>query len=123
MSATTLESILLANAMGVRPFEANSRYYMTQTTTFTDADGETVLYLKRRFVPPPETLTRIREHVVQGGDRLDKLAGAYLGDPELFWQICDANRAMQPQDLTETAGVRVVIAMTAAIPGGSSGGG
>ena len=123
MSNSTLESLLLANAMGVRPFGPNSRYHMVETTTFTDTDGETVVHLRRRFVPAPETMTRIREHAVQGGDRLDKLAAQYYGDPELYWQICDANRAMAPQALTATAGVRIVIAMPTGIPGGSSGGG
>ena len=119
--SNTLDSILLANALSVRPFPQNSRYHTIETRTMTRDDGDTVLHLKRRFVPPPETMTPIREHVVQGGDRLDKLAAQFYGDPELFWQICDANRAMQPQDVTETAGAIVIIAMPAGIPGGSGG--
>lgn len=123
MSTPDLESLLLANALGVQPFPANSRYHLVETTTMAGADGAEIVYLKRRFVPAPETMTVIREHSVQGGDRLDKLAARYLGDAELFWQICDANRAMQPQALTETAGVTVVIAMPGGIPGEGSGGG
>lgn len=119
--SSTLESLLLANALSVRPFAPNSRYHTIETTTMARGDGDTVVFLKRRFIPAPETMTAIREHVVQGGDRLDKLAAQFYGDAELYWQICDANRAMQPQDLTETVGVTIVIAMPTGIAGGSSG--
>ena len=30
-------------------------------------------------------------HVVQAGDRIDLLAYRYLGDPTLWWIICDYN--------------------------------
>ena len=33
-------------------------------------------------------------------DRLDVMAAQYLGDPELFWRICDANGAMRPEEFT-----------------------
>jgi len=119
--STSLESILLAGALDVLSFPANSRYHTIQTLTLALPDGDSVVYLKRRFVPAPETMTVIREHAVKGGDRLDKLAGEFYGDPELFWQICDANRAMQPQDLTETAGVDITIAMPSGVVGAGSG--
>ena len=56
---------------------------------------------------PPERFSLLVEHTVTGGDRLDNLAAHYFGDPELFWRICDANRALRPDDLTETAGRRL----------------
>ena len=27
------------------------------------------------------------------GERLDNVAAQYLGDPTLFWRLCDANNA------------------------------
>ena len=33
------------------------------------------------------------------GDRLDLIAAKYLGDPLIFWLICDANGAIDPNDL------------------------
>ena len=33
----------------------------------------------------------------------------YLGDPEQFWRICDANDAMRPDDLTAEVGRRLLI--------------
>jgi hypothetical protein len=38
------------------------------------------------------------------GDRLDNLAARYVGDPEQFWRICDANDIMRPEELTEEVG-------------------
>ena len=46
----------------------------------------------------------MQTHLVADGDRLDLLAHRYLGDPELFWRICDANRALRPEELTREAG-------------------
>jgi hypothetical protein len=42
----------------------------------------------------------LAEHVVTDGDRLDNVTARYLGDPELFWRVADANLAMQPEELT-----------------------
>jgi hypothetical protein len=51
------------------------------------------------------------------GDRLDNLTAKYLGDPEQFWRLCDANNALQPEELTDTVGRRVRITMPEGIPG------
>ena len=36
------------------------------------------------------------EHVVAAGDRSTIWPRSYLGDPQQYWRICDANGAMQP---------------------------
>ena len=51
------------------------------------------------------------------GERLDNIAAQYLGDPEQFWRICDANGAMRPDELTETVGRRLRITLPEGIPG------
>ena len=81
------------------------------------ATARTIVYLRRRFVPPPERFALLQEHVVTQGDRLDNIAAHYLGDPEQFWRICDANRAMRPDELTETIGRRLRITLPEGIPG------
>ena len=53
-------------------------------------------YLRRRFVPPPERFALLQAARGRAGDRLDNLAAKYLGDPEQFWRLCDANGAMRP---------------------------
>ncbi|HEX6285406.1 MAG TPA: hypothetical protein VFZ71_11050, partial [Pyrinomonadaceae bacterium] len=98
-------------------FPPTSRYYGIDTVTWEDVEGHTIVYLRRRFVPPPERFALLQEHVVTDGDRLDNIAGRYLGDPEQFWRLCDANRALRPQELTETIGRRLRITLPEGIPG------
>lgn len=101
-------------------FPPTSRYHAIETATVETGDGKTIIYLKRRFVPQPERFTLLQEHVVVQGDRLDNITARYLGDPEQFWRICDANGAMRPDALTEEIGRRLRIALPEGIPGLSS---
>jgi hypothetical protein len=96
---------------------ATSRYFSLPTTTYETPAGETIVYLRRRFVPRPEALAPLEEHTVALGERLDTIAAARLGDPEQFWRICDANRALRPEELTETVGRRLRITLPAGVPG------
>ena len=97
-------------------FPPNSRYHGVPTQTLTLAGGKTVVYLSRRFVPPPERFALIQEHAVAEGDRLDNLAAHYLGDPEAFWRIADANNAMNPTDLTAEIGRPLRITLPEGVP-------
>jgi hypothetical protein len=54
------------------------------------------------------------------GDRLDLIAAKYLGDPLMFWLICDANGAIRPDELTETPGTVLNITMPRGIPGATN---
>ncbi len=92
-------------------FEPNSRYANLETVTFTGPDGETITYVRRRFLPQGERQLLLVEVTVTEGDRLDMIAARTLGDPEQFWRICDANNAMDPFDLVAEPGdvLRVTI--------------
>ena len=98
-------------------FPPTSRYYGLDTDTLETADGETIRFLKRRFVPPPERFALLQEHMVTQGDRLDNVTAQYLGDPEQFWRLCDANGALRPDELTEVVGRRLRITLPEGIPG------
>ena len=98
-------------------FPPTSRYTNIETTTIETPDGRTVVYLKRRSVPPPERFSLLQEHLVVQGDRLDNITARYLGDPEQFWRVCDANGAMHPDELTEEIGRRLRITLPEGIPG------
>ena len=98
-------------------FPQTSRYFGTETTTIEARDGKTYAYLRRRFLPQPERFTLLQEHVVVQGDRLDNITARYLGDPLQFWRVCDANRAMRPDELTEEIGRRLRITLPEGIPG------
>ncbi len=98
-------------------FPSTSRYALTPTTALVRADGSMGAYLKRRFVPPPENFALLQWHRVVQGERLDNIAAKYLGDPEQFWRLCDANRALRPDELTEAIGKKLRITLPEGIPG------
>jgi hypothetical protein len=97
-------------------FPPTSRYALTEIATLVDAQGREVPYLRRRFLPQPEQFALRRTHLVVEGDRLDNVTAAYLGDPEQFWRVADANRAMRPDDLM-TVGRLLRITWPEGIPG------
>ncbi|WP_322755291.1 LysM domain-containing protein [Frankia sp. Cas3] len=98
-------------------FPPTSRYAGIDTAEHLLADGRTVVHLRRRFPPSPESLATVAMHTVVDGDRLDNVTARYLGDPEQFWQVCDANRAMRPDELTERPGRRLRITLPVGISG------
>lgn len=116
-----LQALLRAGALKTTLFPPTSRYHGVDTATLQTADGRIIVYLRRRFVPPPERFALLHEHTVTQGDRLDNLAATYLGDPEQFWRLCDANAAMRPGELTEASGRMLRITLPEGIPGPSHG--
>jgi nucleoid-associated protein YgaU len=100
-------------------FPTDSRYYRSSTLTYTTPDGESITYLARRFVPQPgaPNFSTVANHTVKQGDRLDLIAAKYLGDPLIFWLICDANGAIRPDELVETPGTVLSITMPQGVPG------
>jgi hypothetical protein len=106
--------------MSSQSFAPSSRYYLIETRTIELPDGRTVAYLKRRFVPQPERFQTVQEHVDSEGDRLDNIAAAYLTDPQQYWRLCDANAAMRPAELTDTAGERIRITLPEGVAASSS---
>lgn len=105
--------------MANHDFAPTSRYYSVETTTLTTADGEELPYLRRRFLPPAGCFALLREHVVLGGERIDRIAAQEIGDAEMFWRLCDANDAMQPDELTAEVGRRLRVTLPEGIPGPS----
>jgi hypothetical protein len=115
-----LQALLQSGALKTTVFPPSSRYHGVDTATRETIDGKTIIYLRRRFVPPPERFSLLQEHVIAAGDRSDNLANQYLGDAERFWQLCDANNVMRPQELTKTPGRRIRITLPEGIPGSSN---
>ena len=103
---------LFSNAAAVPPrFPPNSRYNGLAPRKLTLPNGQEIAYLARRFIPPPESLALAREHAVVQGDRLDLLAARYLGDPEQWWKIADANLTLRPEELVDTPARTLRIAL------------
>lgn len=85
-------------------FEHTSRYDAIENATYEAADGRHITYKRRRFLPQGQAIPVLAEVTVGVGDRLDLIAARTLGDAEHFWQVCDANNAMNPFDLTAEVG-------------------
>ena len=94
---------------------ARSRYdgLPTSTVTVPDDAGGTreVGYLLQCAVPDPAALAVLARHQVLADDRVDLVADRYLGDPQAFWRVCDANSALDPDDLVGpgNAGATIVV--------------
>lgn len=99
-----LDNLLQNAAAGPKPFPPNSRYNGVPLLQYTLADGRSVGYLARRFIPPPERFGTLASHLVVAGDRLDNIAFRHLGDPEQYWKLCDGNGAVRPDELVEAIG-------------------
>jgi hypothetical protein len=114
-----IQALLAQTSLARSLFTATSRYYGIGTNTLTAADGTIVVYVKRRFLPSPDRFQLIQEHAVMQGERLDNIAAAFLGDPELFWRLADANGAMKPEELVQKVGRRLRITLPEGITGSS----
>jgi hypothetical protein len=114
-----VRALLAQTSLARSLFTATSRYYGIGTNTRTVADGTVIVYVNRRFLPSPDRFQLIQEHVVVQGERLDNIAAASLGDPELFWRLADANGAMQPEELVTKVGRRLRITLPEGITGSS----
>jgi hypothetical protein len=114
-----VQALLAQTSLQRNLFTSTSRYYGMDTETLTAADGTTIIYLKRRFLPSTDGFQLLQLHAVTQGERLDNIAAKFLGDPELFWRIADANGAMRPEELVETVGRQLKITLPQGIRGNS----
>lgn len=83
-------------------YDEFSRYRSLPLMMYVDAAGREHVYVDRRIVPQPETMTEISRVTVRDGDRLDNIAAVQFGDARWWWRIADANRALEPAALTGT---------------------
>lgn len=96
-----------------------SRYFGLETKMLEQPDGTKIAYVGRRLAPPPERFATLSFHTVIQGERPDHVAARFLGDPEQFWRLCDANAVLNPDDLTARIGARIRITLPEGIPGAS----
>ena len=113
----SLEKILQQTGLKFSPFPPASRYHGIEIAQLKTKNGETIAYVRRRFVPQPDQFNLLQEHKLTQGERLDNITNKYFGDPEQFWKICDANGVLHPDELTETIGRRIRITLPKGIPG------
>lgn len=80
-------------------FSPTSRYRGLPLLTMHDRAGREIVYVARRWVPPPELFAEAGRYQVRDGDRVDTIAADQIGDPMLHWRLADANRAIAPSDV------------------------
>jgi hypothetical protein len=114
-----LQSLIRMGLVPAVNFPTDSRYYGSTTLSYTAPNGQSITYLARRIVPQPgaQNYATVAQHSVKQGDRLDLLAATYLGDPLMYWLICDANGAIRPNSLVDTPGTVINITMPQGVPG------
>jgi hypothetical protein len=117
-----VQAFLQSSGLVPPAFAPTSRYYGIETAQFTQPDGPVVVYVRRRFLPQPESLSVLQTLAGAAGDRLDNLAARLLGDPEQAWRLCDANGTMQPEALVATAGTTLVVTLPEGVPGANDAG-
>ena len=86
-----------------------SRYIGTEIAFLVTQDGKQINYLRRRFLPDLNAGSIFAMHTVVEGERLDIITARQLGNPELFWRVCDVNYSMQPEELTKKIGQKLRI--------------
>lgn len=119
---SALSSLITSAAGTGAPTNPTSRYYGAATEQYILAGGTGVMYLARRILPQPTIYQSVQTYVIVDGDRLDNLAAKFLGDPLLYWMICDANQATDPDALTAQVGRSILVPMASAIPPGARNG-
>jgi nucleoid-associated protein YgaU len=93
-----------AGDVAAHRFPQHSRYAASEVVSTEGPRGGEVRVLRRRFIAHTDTQPPHARHLVKAGDRLDLLAQHYYGDPLLAWRIADANRALDPAQLTAVPG-------------------
>lgn len=110
-----LELMLQQAGLKNNQFSPNSRYHGTEVAVLESETQGKVVYVKRRFIASPEHYDLLQEHTISQEERMDNIAAQYLGDPEQFWRICDANALLNPLDLK--TGEKLRITLPQGIPG------
>ena len=83
--------------------DPTSRYSASAKLEQVTRSGRRVLYLERRFLPPVDAIPAQLEVPVINSyvGRLDRIASEMLGDPRLYWRICDCCGDMNPFEVAE----------------------
>jgi hypothetical protein len=87
-------------------FAKGSRYEKTPTAIYTDREGRQSPYVLLRTFPAAGPVRQF--HDIGAHERLDLIADEFFSDAQQFWRLCDANRALRPEDI-EVVGERLTI--------------
>jgi hypothetical protein len=116
-----IQAFMQANGLAQPAFAPDSRYHGLPTAQATSPDGRQVVFVTRRFLPPPENFARMASATVVAGDRLDNLSAQHLGAAEQNWRLADANGAMLPEALVAEVGRQLAITLPEGVPAPGAG--
>ncbi len=105
-----VQLLIEAGAIPSSPFDQQSRYHGVLLAVLERRPGEPgIAYVRRRFIPALASAPVADRHIVVAQDRPDLLGATYFGDALLDWRIADANAVVDPHELTDTLGRRIII--------------
>jgi len=116
---TLLNQLVGSGAVPQSSFGPESRYFGVALASWTDSRGDQVRYVRRRFIPPASSFALLNRYRVVQGDRVDVLGARLLGDPLAYWRLCDANEALDPDDVTAVPGAFIRVTLPPGVPGAS----
>ncbi len=91
------------------PFSPDSRYVNFAQRSRLSADGEEQFFLARRIIPQADSYAFAQTVRADKDSRIDWLAAQAIGNPLLYWQICDANGVTEPAAALEPDGKTIGI--------------
>lgn len=118
--STDIQRLLAAPGLEATAFDASSRYHGLEVKQHIDESEVVRSYVARRLIPPEDAHGTLTHHAVVEGDRIDNIAFSHLGSPLAYWQICDANAALRPSELTEDVSATLRITTPAGLSGQGS---
>lgn len=117
-----LQAFMQANGLAQPAFAPDSRYHGLPTAQAQLPDGRTVVFVTRRFLPPPASFALLHTVAVRDGERLDLLSARHAGAATQWWRMADANGAMLPEALVAQPGARLRITLPEGVPAPSPSG-
>ncbi len=113
-----IQALIDAGAIPSSPFDANSRYQGVPLAVYQPRPDEPgIPYVQRRFIPQCKDIAIAASVAVQARDRPDLIAARTLGEAEQYWRIADANAVIDPFEMSDTPGARVLIPLPPGMTG------
>ena len=99
-------------------FSPSSRYFTVPQRSRTGPGGDEQLFVARRIIPQQSRYETDHSIRADASERIDGVAAEEIGDPLLYWRICDANGVAEPGEATQPDGRVINIPLPLSDTGG-----
>lgn len=99
-------------------FSPNSRYFSVPVRSRKGSGGEEQLFLARRIIPLRSRYETDHTVRADSSTRIDAVSADEIGDPLLYWRICDSNGIADPAEATQPDGRTISIPLPLSDTGG-----